>query len=171
MLELEVLVVELGAVNWLSASSITSCEITTLNHELLDDSVESGAFIWERLSSFANSLLAGAESSKVLSCLRDNIIVELEGDSAFSLFANWYVEIDSTALLFFCHVASGFGKLLEGRKCVASQQMCIYWASALPTRRFYFTLECGVENSGNGFTDNPLTEVQRWSIQIALAGV
>lgn len=43
MLQIEVLVGELLAVNGLSASTIEFGEVATLNHELLNDSVEDGA--------------------------------------------------------------------------------------------------------------------------------
>ena len=88
MLKIEVLVVELGAVDRLSARSISSREITTLDHELLDDSVKDGTFVRERLSGFAFTFLAGAEGSEVLGCLRDDIVVQLEADPPFWLGAN-----------------------------------------------------------------------------------
>jgi hypothetical protein len=45
VLELEVLIGELLAVDGLAASSITLGEVTTLDHELLDDTVEGRALI------------------------------------------------------------------------------------------------------------------------------
>jgi len=78
-----------------------------LDHELLDDAVESRALVGKRLASFANTLLAGTESTEVLSCLGDNVVVELKGDSSFSFLANVDVEEDSTALLGFCHGCVG----------------------------------------------------------------
>jgi hypothetical protein len=45
VLELEVLIRELLAVNGLATSSVTVGEITTLDHELLDDTVEGGALV------------------------------------------------------------------------------------------------------------------------------
>lgn len=56
VLELEVLIGELLAVDGLAASSVTICEITTLDHELLDDTVEGRALISE-------ALLAGSQSA------------------------------------------------------------------------------------------------------------
>lgn len=53
MLELEVLVGELCAVDGLSASSIATGEVTTLDHEALDDTVEGGALVAKALG--ANS--------------------------------------------------------------------------------------------------------------------
>ena len=43
VLELEVLVLELGSVDRLAASTIVVGEITTLNHEILDDTVETAS--------------------------------------------------------------------------------------------------------------------------------
>jgi hypothetical protein len=45
MLELEVLIRELRAVDGLAASSITVGEVTTLDHERLDNAVKGGALV------------------------------------------------------------------------------------------------------------------------------
>lgn len=63
MLQLEVLILELVSVDGFATSAISSCEVTTLNHKLLDDTVEAGPFV-------AKSLLAGCESAEVLSSLQ-----------------------------------------------------------------------------------------------------
>lgn len=60
VLEFEVLVLELGAVDTFAASAISCSEITTLDHELLDDSVEGAALVVERLASLPYALLASA---------------------------------------------------------------------------------------------------------------
>jgi hypothetical protein len=57
---LEVLIFELRAVNALSACAIALCEITSLDHEALDDAVEARALVVEWLASLADTLLAGA---------------------------------------------------------------------------------------------------------------
>lgn len=49
MLELEVLVGELLAVDGLSTSSVSVGEVSTLDHELLDDTMEGGALVSEAL--------------------------------------------------------------------------------------------------------------------------
>ena len=59
VLQLEVLVGELGTVDALAAGSVTSSEVTSLEHEAGDDSVEGGALVSE-------AGLAGAELSEVL---------------------------------------------------------------------------------------------------------
>lgn len=59
VLQLEVLVGELVAVNALSASTIALGEVTALNHKVLDNAVEGRALV-------AKALLAGSQSSEVL---------------------------------------------------------------------------------------------------------
>lgn len=93
--ELEVLVGELLAVDGLATSAlledvsvlrsaqlgcvvcsyVATGEVTTLEHELGDDTVELGAGV-------AEALLASAESAEVLSGLGDNVVVEGEVDAA-----------------------------------------------------------------------------------------
>jgi hypothetical protein len=87
VLEVEVLVLELLAVDGLSAGAllpisllppsigfsrmtyVAAGEVTTLEHELGDDAVEGGALEVERLARLAGALLAGAEGAEVLSGL------------------------------------------------------------------------------------------------------
>lgn len=59
VLELKVLVVELGAVDGLAASAIALGEVTTLDHKVLDDAVEDGALV-------AKALFARGQSTEVL---------------------------------------------------------------------------------------------------------
>lgn len=62
VLQLEVLIGELVAVDALAASAIALGEVTTLDHELLDNTVEVGALV-------AEALLAGSKGTEVLSGL------------------------------------------------------------------------------------------------------
>lgn len=62
MLQLEVLVGELVAVDGLATSAVALGEITTLDHEVLDDTVEGGALV-------TKALLASSKSSEVLGSL------------------------------------------------------------------------------------------------------
>jgi hypothetical protein len=77
VLSLEVLVGELLSVDGLATSSISLGEVTSLAHELGDDSVELAALEVEGLAGLAGSLLTSAESSEVLGGLGDYIGVEL----------------------------------------------------------------------------------------------
>ena len=61
----KVLVVERFAINRLTTSSISSSEISSLNHEITDDAVESASLIVQRLSSLPLSLLSSAKRSTV----------------------------------------------------------------------------------------------------------
>jgi hypothetical protein len=92
---LEVLIGELLAVDGLATSAlllsahflswpsgwgqdithVATGEVTTLEHELGDDTVELGASVSE-------ALLAGAESAEVLGSLGDDVVEKLEVDAA-----------------------------------------------------------------------------------------
>ena len=85
VLDGEVLIVELVAVDGLATSAVASGEITTLGHELSDYSVEGGSFVVERLTRLAGTLLTSAEASEVLSSFGSLVSVELHGDSAGGL--------------------------------------------------------------------------------------
>ena len=95
MLDRESLIVELVSVDGLASSAITSSKVTTLDHELLDDTMEDGALVVQRLSRLANTLLTSAESAEVLSSLGDKVGIELHGDAANGLAADCEVEEDA----------------------------------------------------------------------------
>lgn len=67
MLELEVLVGKLGAVDGLAARAVVVGEVAALDHELLDDAVEARALV-------AEALLAGCERAEVLRRLIDMLV-------------------------------------------------------------------------------------------------
>lgn len=73
VLEGEVLVLELGAVNRLAAGAVVIGEVTALAHEVRDDAVEDRRLV-------AESLLAGAQSTEVLRCLRHNVAAQLKSN-------------------------------------------------------------------------------------------
>ena len=62
MLQLEVLIGELVAVDGLATSTVTLGEVTTLDHKVLDDTVEGGALV-------TKALLTSSKSSEVLGSL------------------------------------------------------------------------------------------------------
>jgi len=70
----EVLVRELVSVDRPSTGAVATGEVTTLRHELRDDTVELGAGV-------AEALLAGAQSTEVLGGRGDDLVVELERDA------------------------------------------------------------------------------------------
>ena len=63
MLQLEVLILKFVAIDRLAPSAVTLCEVTALNHELLDDPVERGPLI-------TITLLTSGKGSEVLRGLR-----------------------------------------------------------------------------------------------------
>lgn len=71
VLDLEVLVGELLAVDGLATSAVATGEVTTLEHELGDDTVEGRALVAEALST-------GAQLLEVLGGLGNDVVVEGE---------------------------------------------------------------------------------------------
>lgn len=71
----EVFVWELTTVDGLTTSTVTSSEVTTLQHEVWDDSVEWGTGVTE-------TLFTSTQGSEVFSGLWDNVVVQLEDNSA-----------------------------------------------------------------------------------------
>ena len=70
----EVFICKLCTVDRLTTSTVEVGEVTTLQHEVWNDSVEDGVLVTE-------TLFTGTQSSEVLSGLW-NVGVKLEGDSA-----------------------------------------------------------------------------------------
>lgn len=75
MLELEVLVRKLGTVDALSASTVTPGEVATLNHKILDHTVEGRALV-------SIALLSSSQSAEVLGSLGDSAAVKTHCDAA-----------------------------------------------------------------------------------------
>lgn len=72
MLQLEVLILKLVAVDGLATSAIVVGEISTLAHELRDDTMESGSLVGHSI------LFAGAQSTEILGCAGNHIGTELK---------------------------------------------------------------------------------------------
>ncbi len=109
MLQLKVLVLKLGTINGFAAGAIALGEITTLNHELLNDTVKEGAFEVQRLSQLAETFLPGAEGSEIVGCLGHDIVKEFECDTTDRLAADGDVKKNSaTSALGFAGACHGF---------------------------------------------------------------
>ena len=89
----EVLIGESLSVDGGSTSSVSGGEITSLSHELRNDSVESASLEVESLTLWGAALLTCAESSEVLRGLW-SVSCEVHSDSAGSLTTNGNVEED-----------------------------------------------------------------------------
>jgi len=94
MFDYEVFVGEFLTINRFSASTIMCCEISTLEHEVWDDPVESASFV-------AISVLTSAKFSEVSSSLWDLLIKEVEGNSSSILAIDGDIKKASFVLL--CH--------------------------------------------------------------------
>lgn len=132
VLQFEVLILKLLAVNAFSSGTIASSKITTLNHERLDDAVETRSLVVEGNTSLALALLSGAESSEILGSLGNYIVVlslishrdeiedvnkahKLKGDTTSLGLANVDVEKDTTALSS-CHCDRSVIEFLDNLK-------------------------------------------------------
>lgn len=76
---------------WGSITYVTAGEVTTLEHEVRDDTVERRALV-------AETLLAGAESAEVLGGLGDLVIEEVEVDAAL-VYRRIDVSFDKKAMV------------------------------------------------------------------------
>ena len=94
MLELEVLISELLAINGLSTTAISGGEVTALKHEVGDDTVENGSLVVKGLAALANTLLASAKSTEVLCGLGNSSTVQAEHNTFNSAVSNLNVEED-----------------------------------------------------------------------------
>jgi len=86
VLEREVLVLELVAIDGLAASSVVVGKVSALAHEVGDDTMESGA-------SVAKAFLSGAQGAEILSSLGHHIGPQLHDNSAHGLTTGSDVEI------------------------------------------------------------------------------
>jgi hypothetical protein len=71
----------------LATGAVALGEVTALDHELLDDTVEGGALV-------AEALLAGGQSAEVLGRLGDGLAVQAHDNAPDGLIAVLDVEVD-----------------------------------------------------------------------------
>ncbi len=69
MTQSEVFVCKFFAVNRFTAGAIAAGKISTLQHELRNDTVKFRALVMQLLATLANALLASAEGTEVFGCL------------------------------------------------------------------------------------------------------
>mmetsp|Transcript_23830 Transcript_23830/g.54630 ORF Transcript_23830/g.54630 Transcript_23830/m.54630 type:complete len:222 (+) Transcript_23830:365-1030(+) len=92
VLQLEVLIRELLAVDGLAARAVASREVAPLQHELRDHAVEGGALVVQRLARLAQTFLARRQRAEVLNSLRDGLAVQAHDDAAGGLAVDFHVE-------------------------------------------------------------------------------
>lgn len=76
VLDEEGLIREAGPIDGLATSAISIGEVSSLDHELWDDTVEAGALVVQRLPRLPLALLASAKRPEVLDSLGDLLAVE-----------------------------------------------------------------------------------------------
>mmetsp|Transcript_98178 Transcript_98178/g.253894 ORF Transcript_98178/g.253894 Transcript_98178/m.253894 type:complete len:229 (+) Transcript_98178:190-876(+) len=81
VLELEVLVAELRAIDAFSTGTVTAREIATLDHEVGDDAVELASLVMQRDSRRCRALASFAEMNEVCHRLRHDTSEESDGDA------------------------------------------------------------------------------------------
>lgn len=91
----------------LPSSSITPCEITTLDHKVLNNAVEGRALI-------SKILLPSRESAEVLSRLRDSLAIKAHHNASKGLIAMRDIEVDLMGDLWALHSASRLSEEEEG---------------------------------------------------------
>eukprot|EP00216_Chloropicon_sp_CCMP2111_P006921 CAMPEP_0198234150 /NCGR_PEP_ID=MMETSP1446-20131203/234_1 /TAXON_ID=1461542 ORGANISM="Unidentified sp, Strain CCMP2111" /NCGR_SAMPLE_ID=MMETSP1446 /ASSEMBLY_ACC=CAM_ASM_001112 /LENGTH=244 /DNA_ID=CAMNT_0043914881 /DNA_START=67 /DNA_END=798 /DNA_ORIENTATION=+ len=94
VLQLEVLVLELHAVDGLATGAVVGGEVTSLAHEARDDAVERGPLEVEGLAALAGALLAGAQAAEVLDGLGNDIGAELHFDPPGGRAADGHVKVN-----------------------------------------------------------------------------
>jgi len=92
VLEREVFVGELGAVDGLTTGSVSRGKITALAHKIGDHTVERGALEMQRLPGLSHTLLSGAQAAEVFCRLRDHIRTQLHDNAAGIVAADGHVE-------------------------------------------------------------------------------
>jgi hypothetical protein len=81
----KILVVKFRSIDGLATGAVTLREVAALNHEIVNDAVERGALVVQRLPFGANAMLTCAQSSEILGCSWRRLIKELEDQAARDL--------------------------------------------------------------------------------------
>ena len=93
VLEREILVGKLVAIDRLSTCSISSSDVSTLSHKLSDNTMERRSFIMKRFSSLlAYALFSCAQSSEIFSSFWNIILIQLEHHPTYGLVVFSYIK-------------------------------------------------------------------------------
>eukprot|EP00521_Asterionellopsis_glacialis_P018879 CAMPEP_0195329772 /NCGR_PEP_ID=MMETSP0708-20121125/11644_1 /TAXON_ID=33640 /ORGANISM="Asterionellopsis glacialis, Strain CCMP134" /LENGTH=194 /DNA_ID=CAMNT_0040397929 /DNA_START=111 /DNA_END=692 /DNA_ORIENTATION=+ len=77
MFDHEIFIGKFFTENRFSSCTISSGKVTTLNHKILDDTMEGTIFVMQGCTLGPCSLFSRTKSSEIFSCLRNNILVQL----------------------------------------------------------------------------------------------
>mmetsp|Transcript_43826 Transcript_43826/g.79243 ORF Transcript_43826/g.79243 Transcript_43826/m.79243 type:complete len:249 (-) Transcript_43826:22-768(-) len=110
VLQVEVLIWELGPEDALPTSAVTTSEVAALDHEVGDDAVEGAALVVQRLACGCLALIASAQMHKVRDCLWHILAVETDGDPLWLGIPHLHIKEDLV-----CHLRlSSRGQRHEG---------------------------------------------------------
>ena len=77
MLHSKVFVGDSVTVNGLTSGSISSSNITALNHKMRNDAMENRSLVMQRHSALSDSLLSGAQATEILCSFGNYVSAEL----------------------------------------------------------------------------------------------
>mmetsp|Transcript_18988 Transcript_18988/g.34278 ORF Transcript_18988/g.34278 Transcript_18988/m.34278 type:complete len:260 (+) Transcript_18988:210-989(+) len=92
VLDSEVFILELLAVDGLATGAITIGEVAALAHELGDDTVEGAILVVERLARLAIALVSGTQRAEVFGCLGHLVAIQTKYYSPRRISSNGDVE-------------------------------------------------------------------------------
>eukprot|EP00614_Pseudopedinella_elastica_P019793 CAMPEP_0172646482 /NCGR_PEP_ID=MMETSP1068-20121228/240263_1 /TAXON_ID=35684 /ORGANISM="Pseudopedinella elastica, Strain CCMP716" /LENGTH=259 /DNA_ID=CAMNT_0013460745 /DNA_START=72 /DNA_END=851 /DNA_ORIENTATION=- len=92
VLELEIFVLELVAVNGLATAAVAVGKIAALKHKLRNNAVECGALVGQSLAALAYALLPGAKSPEVFNGFGNHVAEKTHHDSARGLSTDGNIE-------------------------------------------------------------------------------
>jgi hypothetical protein len=82
VLEFKILIGKFFSVDAFASPSVSVGEVTSLEHEVGDNTVEHRSLVMQRLATLSDSLLSGTESTEVLHCLWNSVSKEAEDDAS-----------------------------------------------------------------------------------------
>lgn len=94
----ELLIAELLAVNAFATCSIELCKVTSLGHEVRDDTMEDAVLKVKHFAVGTATFLTSAETAEVFSSARAHILEELEHDCALGLVSDADIEINARVI-------------------------------------------------------------------------
>merc|ERR1719230_2030902 len=93
MFQSEILVLELIAIDRLAPGAIVVSEVSTLAHEIRDDTVKRAPLEVEGLAGFPRPLLARAKGAEILASSRGHVSFQFHDDAPRILPADGHIEI------------------------------------------------------------------------------
>ncbi len=94
MFEFKVFVLKFASINAFTSGAISVLEISALNHEARDQSVENAAFVVKGLAAFACAFFSCAKRLEIFSGFWDYVFVEFDFQSFFAALVLGFGELD-----------------------------------------------------------------------------